>query len=78
MSSSLRGSRYEVMIFVDICVLEKRVQNLMCNILKKDLNEWVTIFHCGVLMPGIILHFLASTSLSIFPPVCIVLSLLSP
>ena len=50
----------------------------MCNMLKTDLNEWVTTLTPGrVLVLGIILYFLAVTSFNIFPLVYTVLFFLS-
>ena len=51
---------------------------MMYVILKTDVNEWVTIDHGGLLILGIILHFVDATSLNIFPLACTVLFLFSP
>lgn len=51
---------------------------MMYVILKTDVNEWVTINHGGLLILGLILHFVDATSLNIFPLACTVLFLFSP
>ena len=41
-------------------------------------SEWVTVSHVGLVMFGIILHFMATTPLNVLPLVCPVLFLFSP